>query len=88
MALGSTQTLIEMSSRNFPWLGSVPSECNNFDSFFQFSLLEKHFTYLPPNTTCFGLAGHLQVCLTRVSAAPAMQWSASTSGFGRVVFYL
>jgi hypothetical protein len=34
-----------------------------FCLFLQFYLLEKHFTNLPPNTTCFGLAGHLQVCL-------------------------
>jgi hypothetical protein len=39
------------------------------------------FTFLPPYTTCFGLAGHLQVCLTRIPAPSAMQWSASASGF-------
>jgi hypothetical protein len=32
-----------------------------FCLFLQFSLLEKHFTNLPPNTTCFGLVGHLPI---------------------------
>jgi hypothetical protein len=32
-------------------------------------------------TTCFGLTGHLQVCLGKVAAADAMQWTALASGF-------
>jgi hypothetical protein len=44
------------------------------------------FSFLVPHTTCFGLAGHPQVCLIRFAAPPAMLWSASASGFGRGVF--